>query len=95
MRINLTFAFGLWASLATAAPYEKRQTGSLLDMFGGNAAAGTFMESGMSMSNSFTEMFADKPAKITDIKGMKNTWPNSKHKRYWFGPYDVPAGKVR
>jgi hypothetical protein len=94
MRVSLTISVVFWLSLTTAAPLEKRQTGSFLDIFSDKAGV-SLMGALMSLPSWLTDILADKPAKVTDIEGQKNTRPNSKHKRYLFGPYDVPAGKVR
>jgi hypothetical protein len=94
MRFSLTISVALWLSLTTAAPLEKRQTGSFLDIFSGKNGI-SLMGALMSLPTWLTDILADKPARVTDIEGQKNTRPNSKHKRYLFGPYDIPAGKVR
>ena|ERR1700761_3736408 len=95
MRVLFTLVVGGLLPLTIAAPYEKRQTGSLLGLLGSNSGAPGLQGTLMSLSSSIIEMFAEKPAKVTDIEGQKNTRPDSKHKRYWLGPYEVPAGKVR
>jgi hypothetical protein len=94
MKASTALSLSLWLTATIAIPHEKRQSGSLLDLLGGNSNLAVLADSVMSMSNAFMDILATKPNKVTDIVGEKDTFPGAKHKRYWFGPYDVPAGKV-
>src|ERR1700753_3535421 len=99
MKILLTIVAGAWLASAAAVPHERRQNAPTKPTSTNPAAAmaslGSLVDSMMSFSNSLMELFADKPARVTTIEGEKDSRPGSVHKRYWYGPYDVPAGKVR
>jgi hypothetical protein len=60
-----------------------------------NGLLGAMFPSSNSYSSGFSDRFADKPVKVTEIKGETPTRPGAKFNRYWYGPFDVPAGKVR
>src|ERR1700760_2962497 len=74
----------LLISAASATPgLNKRQS-----------AMNGLIESLMSSMNSFTANLAMKPARVTNITGEVNTRPGSKNKRFWYGPFNIPAAKV-
>jgi hypothetical protein len=103
MRIALSLAIGHMVLIVSAVPHERRQLDPILGFFGGNSQSNPL---GLQIipivasfadfiASSFADFMAEKPAKVTDIQGENHTRPGSKHRRYWFGPYDIPAGKAR
>jgi hypothetical protein len=81
----------LLAGTAVAFPswLKTRQAGS-----SNEALLESWVQSVNAGNQQMISVFGEKPSKVKDIKGENHTLPGSKHSRYWFGAYDIPAGKV-